>query len=119
MSEGVPQEYLDEPRRYFLEWIPELLRAHDGADDHFGKFEAVAQFHLTGDEGGWYYFALGGGAVDVAEGQHPKPSFTLTMSVDTWRHLNQGASGLRAYLRGDVKFQGSRWKFLRVTRLFS
>lgn len=119
MSEGVPAQYLAEPRRYFLEWIPQLLRDTDGAKAHFGKLDAVAQFQLTGDGGGSYYFALGGGGVQVCEGQHSRPSFTLTMSVDTWRQLNQGASGLRAYLRGDVKLSGSRWTFLKVARLFS
>ncbi len=118
-AEGVPPEYLEEPSRYFLEWIPRLLREHDGAHAHFGKVEAVAQFHLTGDRGGWWYFELGKDGVHVSDGQHPKPSFTLTMDVEIWREINRGnLNGLRAYLRRDLKLKGSRWKLLRVARLF-
>ena len=118
-SEGVPAEYLEEPGRYFLEWIPQLLRDHDGASEHFGRMNAVAQFHLTGDRGGKWYFELGGGTVTVGEGLHAKPSFTLTMPVEVWRKLNRGqVGGLRAYIRGDIKLTGSRWKLLRVARLF-
>jgi putative sterol carrier protein len=119
-SDGVPAEYLAEPARYFLEWMPRLLRDVDGAKAHFGRMNAVAQFELSGEGGGAWYFALGGGTVEVAAGVHPKPSFTLAMTVDTWRQLNRGeVSGLRAYLRGDVKLTGSRWKLMRVSSLFS
>ena len=119
MSEGVPPEYLAEPRRYFLEWIPQLLRDHAAAGGHFGKVDSVAQFHLTGDAGGWWHFVLGKGTVAVAEGEHAKPSFTLTMDVEVWRKLNRGeVNGLRAWLRGDVKIAGSKLAFMRVARLF-
>ena len=120
MSEGVPEEYLEEPARYFLEWIPKQLDDNQGAHEHFSKANAVAQFHLTGDRGGWWYFVLGKGGVQASEGQHPKPSFTMTMDVDIWRQINRGTlNGLRAYIRRDLKFSGSRWKLLRVARLFS
>jgi putative sterol carrier protein len=117
---GVPPEYLEEPRRYFLEWIPELLRQHKAANKHFGKVESIAQFHLTGERGGWWHFVLGKGEVVVAEGEHPAPGFTLTMDVEVWRKLNRGeVNGLRAWLRGDVKITGSKLQFLRVAKLFS
>jgi putative sterol carrier protein len=119
VSEAVPAEYLAEPRRYFLEWIPHLLREHGEAGTHFGKVDSVAQFHLTGDRGGWWHFVLGKGAVAVAEGEHPAPSFTLTMDVEIWRRMNRGElNGLKAWWRGDLKFSGSRLAFLRVARLF-
>jgi putative sterol carrier protein len=119
VAEGVPPEYLAEPSRYFLEWIPSLLAQHEQAHGHFGKLEAVAQFHLTGERGGWWYFELGGGRVHVGEGRHAKPSFTLTMDVDVWRRINRGElNGLRAYLRRDLQLEGSRWKLWRVARLF-
>ena len=121
MSErAVPEQYLAEPERYFTEWIPQLLRDTEGATDHFGKVQAVAQFHLTGERGGKWYFDMGRGAVSVVGGEHAKPSFTLTMAVDVWQRMNRGElSGTRAYFRGDVKFKGSWLKFLRVAKLFS
>jgi len=118
-SEGVPPEYLEEPSRYFLEWIPQLLRDNDGASAHYGRTRTVAQFHLTGDRGGKWYFELGDGKVVVAAGAHAKPSFTLTMPVEVWRKLNRGeVGGMRAYIRGDIKITGSRWKLLRLGKLF-
>jgi putative sterol carrier protein len=119
VSDGVPPEYLAEPRRYFLEWIPALLEQHRAAHGHFGKVRSVAQFHLTGDAGGWWHFVLGGETVAVAEGAHPAPGFTLTMDVDVWRRLNRGeVNGLKAWLKGDVKISGSKLQFLRVAKLF-
>jgi putative sterol carrier protein len=119
MSDVVPPEYLEDPKRYFLEWLPQLLDATEGARRHFGRLDAVAQFHLTGDRGGWWYIHLGRETVWIDGGRHPSPSFTLTMPVDTWRQVHCGqVSGTRAYLRGDIKFAGSRWKFLRVLGLF-
>jgi putative sterol carrier protein len=120
VSEGVPPEYLEEPGRYFLEWIPLLLRDHRNANKHFGKVRSVAQFHLTGERGGKWHFVLGKGEVLVNEGQHPEPGFTLTMDVDIWRRMNRGElNGFKAWLKGDVKITGSKLQFLRVARLFS
>jgi putative sterol carrier protein len=119
-QDGVPPEYLDEPRRYFLEWIPRLLAQHREANKHFGKVQSIAQFHLTGERGGWWHFVLGQGEVVVTEGEHPTPGFTLTMDVEVWRKLNRGeVNGFRAWLRGDVKITGSKLQFLRVAKLFS
>lgn len=119
-SHAIPSEFLEHPARYFLEWIPQQLEAHDGAHAHFGKVNAIAQFHLTGESGGHWYFTLDRTGVHVSEGLHPNPSFTLTMPVPIWRRINEGTyNGLKAYLRRDLQFAGSRLKFLRVARLFS
>jgi len=119
MSEGVPEEFLAEPARYFLEFIPKQLEDNEGAHDHFRKVKAVAQFCLTGEGGGDWHFVLGGPKVVVSEGVHAKPSFTMTMDVDVWRKINRGTlNGLRAYIRRDLKFKGSRWKLLKVAKLF-
>lgn len=119
MSDGVPPEYLAEPRRYFLEWIPQLLRDHPDARRHFGQAGSIAQFHLTGDRGGWWYFVLADGDVTVGEGEHAAPGFTLAMAVEVWRRLNRSeVNGLRAWLRGDIKMTGSKRQLWRVARLF-
>ncbi len=120
VPDAPPAELLDQPNRYFLEWLPAQLEELGSSVGRLGRAGAIAQLHLTGDAGGSWYFDLNGGAVKVHGGQHPKPSFTLTLSVDTWRRLNLGQdNGLKAYLRGDVKITGSRLKFLRVARLLS
>jgi putative sterol carrier protein len=120
MSEGVPAEYLAQPDRYFLEWIPQLLRDNAAAARKLGRVDSVAQFHLTGDGGGSWHVVLGDGQVRVGAGRHGEPSFSLTMDIDIWRRLNRGElSGVRAWLRGDIVLTGSRLRFLRVARLFS
>jgi len=87
---------------------------------HLGQKRAVAQFALSGDDGGDWYIELGDGAVTPHRGRHDKPSFTLAMSVDTWRSLNKReTSGVRAYLRGDVKITGSVRALMRVAKLFA
>ena len=120
MSQGVPEEYLEQPGRYFLEFIPKQLDDNEGAHAHFRKVKAVAQFCLTGEGGGDWYFVLGGPSVVVGEGKHAKPSFTMTMDVNIWREINRGSlNGMRAYLRRDLKIKGSRWKLYKVAKLFS
>ena len=117
MRRGVPAEYLSQPDRYFLEWLPQRLDASD--QKQLGQKHAIAQFALSGDDGGQWYIELGNGAVVPHRGTHAKPSFTLAMSVDTWRSLNKREmSGVRAYLRGDVKITGSVRALLRVGKLF-
>jgi putative sterol carrier protein len=114
----VPAEYLAEPDRYFLEWLPTLVD-QDLARTRLKKVEAIAQFELTGDNGGAWYFELDRRGIAVKGGAHPKPSFTLTMPVGVWRQLNTGElGGLKAYMRGDIRFSGSRVQFFRVANLF-
>lgn len=109
----------DQPEPYFMQWIPGLIAAHDGAEAHFGRVRAVAQFHLTGPEGGDWHIVMGHGHVVVERGSHRKPSFALTLSVDTWRRLNaRELDGLAAYGRGLVKLEGSKVTLFRVARLF-
>jgi putative sterol carrier protein len=118
-GEGVPTEYLEEPARYFLEWVPQLLRDNRAAAHRFGRVESIAQFHLTGAGGGLWHFVMGDGDVKVESGRHPAPSFTLTMNVDTWRRINRGQlSGVRAWLTRRVAIAGSLRSFFRVARLF-
>jgi len=115
----VPSEYLDQPRRFFLEWIPQLLTMHRDGHRHFGRVSSVAQFHLTGETGGWWHIVMGNDQVVVVEGQHPQPGFTLTMEVALWRRLNRGeVNGFAAWVRGDLQISGSKRQFLRVARLF-
>jgi putative sterol carrier protein len=109
---------LAEPERYFLEWLPTLVD-QDLARRRLAKVEAIAQLQLVGDGGGAWYFELDRHGIAVKGGLHPRPSFTLSMAVDVWRRLNTGElGGLKAYMRGDIAFSGSRVQFFRVAALF-
>jgi putative sterol carrier protein len=116
----LPAEYLADPNRYFLEWIPRRLGEQPDLSTRFGRTDAVAQIQLTGPGGGLWHFILGRGAVVIEGGQHPRPCFTVSMPVATWRALRTGqASGLGAFLTGKIRIAGSKRKLFQVARLFS
>lgn len=121
MSAGaapIPDEYLADPGRYFLEWVPRVLAQQPDLGERFGRAGEIAQIHLTGDRGGWWHFVLAGGRVDVRAGRHERPSFTVTMDVDVWRGLRRGdRNGLVELLRGRIRLSGSKRALLRVGRL--
>ncbi len=103
----LPDEYLADPSRYFLEWIPQKLREDRELAQYYGARRAVAQIKLTGERGGTWHFVLGGGDVSVHAGRHPRPSFKVKMSVDTWRRTRRGQrSGLAAFFRRELKVGG-------------
>lgn len=115
----LPAEYLAEPDRYFREWIPRRLADDPTIASRFGDGGVVAEIRLTGDRGGTWQFALGGGRVAIESGSPRKPAFTVTMPVDTWRALRQGqVTGWRAFLRGELTISGSKLAALKVARKF-
>lgn len=118
-QQGIPEEYLEDPRRLFEELVPEMLETHPEARPHFAKGRAVAQIELTGARGGQWYFVMHKGDVRCTPGTHHKPSFRLIMTVETFQGLMRGKlNGLSAWMRGRVKIKGSKIAFLRVARLF-
>jgi putative sterol carrier protein len=116
----IPEEYLVDLDRYFLEWIPQRLDAEPDISARFCDADAVAQICLTGHGGGDWHFVLGSRRIDVARGNHPRPSFTISLAADTWRGMRAGKiSGLTAFARGKIKIRGSVRKLLRVARRFA
>jgi len=113
----LPDEYLADPRRYFNEYVPRRLAEDRSYADRLGDTKAIAQIHLTGDRGGSWHFVLGDGRVQLDNGEHAKPTFTVTMPVDTWREMRRGEiTGLRAFMRGKVKIKGSKLRLFRLAR---
>ncbi|MEZ4402984.1 MAG: SCP2 sterol-binding domain-containing protein [Kofleriaceae bacterium] len=117
MADPVDHPFLDEPDRFFMEWIPAQLAAHPAYRAQVGRDPAVAQIELTGDRGGTWNLVLGDGQVDVARGAHATPSFIITMAVGTFRKLREGQLGIPgALLRGKIKTRGSLGTLLKVGR---
>jgi len=109
--------FLDEPDRFFMEWIPEQLAAHPAYRAQVGRDHAIAQIELSGDRGGTWHVTMGDGDVAVARGPHAAPSFTIAMAVDTFRKLREGRIGVPgALLRGKIKARGSLGTLLKVGR---
>lgn len=115
----LPPEYLADPDRYFMEWIPKVLADRPDVAAKAGSVREVAQIELSGERGGTWHFVLGDGAVTVARGAHATPSFAILMAVDTWRNLRTGKQGLAgAIVRRKVRHRGSLRSLLRVGALF-
>lgn len=115
----LPEKYLADPDLYFMEWVPLKLDENPDLASSVGDTRAVAQIRFTGERGGVWHFVLGDGKVAVERGAHERPSFTLTMKVETWRRMRTGRqNGLTAFLTGKVKFKGSLRTLIKVARLF-
>ena len=115
---SLPPEYLAEPDRYFMEWIPRVLTERPDIAAKLGSVREIAQIELSGDRGGTWHFVLGDGQVAVARGPHGKPSFEIAMSVETFRGLREGKVGVPgAVLRRKIRTRGSLRALLRVGAL--
>lgn len=115
-----PREYLDDPSRYFLEWLPQKLEAEDDLSCCVPDVKEIAQIRLTGERGGVWHFVVDHGTLDVVSGAHERPSFTLVMSVDTWRDMERGKrSGFKEFLLRRIKIEGSKLAYLRCAKLFT
>lgn len=115
----LPDEYLAEPDRYFTEWLPLRLEENPNLARRVGNTREVAEIRLTGERGGVWHFVLADGDVAIARGSHAKPSFTLTLAVDTWRRMRRGQqNGLTAFLTGKVKLRGSVRALVKVAKIF-
>ncbi len=117
MAEPEAHPFLDEPDRFFMEWIPAQLAAHPAYRAQVGRDHAIAQIELSGERGGTWHVTMGDGEVAVARGPHAAPSFTIAMAVDTFRKLREGRVGVPgALLRGKIKARGSFGTLLKVGR---
>lgn len=113
----LPEEYLADPRRYFDEYVPRRLAEDSSYAERLGDTSAVAQIQLTGECGGTWHFVVGDGRVEIDAGQHDRPNFVVTMPVETWRQMRRGEiTGVRAFMRGQVKIKGSKLKLFRLAR---
>jgi putative sterol carrier protein len=117
MAEPAEHPFLDEPDRFFMEWIPEQLAAHPTYRAQVGRDRAIAQIELSGGNGGTWHLVLGDGEVAVARGPHATPSFAIAMSVETFARMRTGKLGIPgALLRGKLKTRGSLGTLLKVGR---
>jgi putative sterol carrier protein len=120
MAEPLPPQYLAEPDRYFMEWIPTVLAEKPELRERAASSQTVAQIMLSGDRGGTWHVVLGEGKVVVGRGAHQRPSFVVEMAVDTWRSMRQGELSMaRALVRREVRTKGSLRAMMRVAKLFS
>jgi putative sterol carrier protein len=113
------EDYLDDPDGFFMKGIPGYLVEKPEVAAKVGSVHEVAVIELAGERGGTWHFVLGDGQVAIDRGDHPKPSFTIAMSVETFRGLREGKVGIPgAVLRRKIRTRGSLRALLRVGALF-
>jgi len=72
--------------------------------------DAVIQMDITGAGGGQWYLTLKDKKLALAEGQHEKPSATVTVSADDWlRVINRTANAESLYMMGKIRITGSMY----------
>jgi len=111
-------EYLDDPNGYFLEQVPKSLARRDELMERLQDTSAIAQIVLSGPSGGTWHFLIEAGQVDVAAGAHEMPTFTVTMSVKTYRALRQRELDPKvAFVSGKIKIRGSMTTAMRIATM--
>ncbi len=100
-------------RELFL-GMPQAFQAHKAAGENL-----VFQFHITGEEAGDWQVIIAEGRCRVAEGVHPRPTVTLTLSDRDWLDLARGKlGGMKAVMTGRLKVKGNLMAAQKLGSLF-
>ncbi len=81
---------------------------------------ATYQFDLTGDNGGTWQVAVGGGSCTVSQGAgNPSPNITITMSASDYVDMVSGKLNAQmAFMGGKLKIKGDMSLALKMQQLF-
>ncbi len=113
-----PLDPLDDPHRYFAEHVPASIARRGDLSAVLGDLEAVAEVVVEGPEGGTWHFAIGAGEVRLEDGPHEAPTFTVRISLDTFRRLRSKELAPRtAFMMGKVKLFGRKSTAMRLAAL--
>lgn len=92
----------------FADIVNEAKQRAEQADPSKSKgINAVFQFDLSGDEGGFFYLNVQDGKVEAEEGQHDSPNVTISMSSDDYKAMNEGkVNSTSLFMAGKLKIKG-------------
>lgn len=94
--------------------MPESFQA-----DKAAGVDAVFQYKITGPGGGEWYAAIKGGACDVKQGIHEKPTTTIIMSDEDFIELISGQlNAMKAFTSGKLKVEGDIMKSQLLEKVF-
>jgi len=115
------EEPIVDPRPYFERYVPAALaRKRDWLRDVLRDIHAIGQIEVEGEGGGVWHFAIDGGAVRFAAGPGEAPTFTIQLSVQTFRRIRASElSPRRAFMRGKVRVQGSKPTAMKIASLLT
>jgi len=92
---------------------------------HFNKeaakgLNAIFQFDLSGDGGGKWHVLVNNDQCQVAEGSHPSPNITISMTAKDYLDMIAGKlNGQMAFMTGKLRIAGDMGLALRLQSLFT
>lgn len=103
------------PSEFFTHWIGEAVASDPERAARLHDTHATIQFELVGNPGGVFNVTIVDGAIEGHVGPAPDADLRVTVDVETWRALNQGAiSAPEALLRRRLSMHGSLILALRL-----
>ncbi len=87
--------------------------------DAAGGVDEVYQFDITGEGGGRWYARVRDRACEVVEGNHDKPSVTITMGAADYIDMVEGRlHGQVAFMTKRMKLTGSMLHAVKMNQIF-
>ena len=87
--------------------------------DNAEGLDAVAQFDLTGENGGYRYVTVADGKCEVDEGSADAPTATVTMDGDDYSDMVSGElNAVSAFMSGKVKVEGDLTAVMKLQGAF-
>lgn len=84
-----------------------------------GDFSGIIQFHITGDQAGWYYLWFKEGRCSFGEGKAENPGVTIHTPWDVWQAISSGEiSGQEAMMQGKYTVEGDLGLLMRMGQIF-
>ena len=84
-----------------------------------GGVDEVYQFDITGAGGGKWYAQVKDRQCTVVEGEHEKPSLTITMGAADYLAMAEGRlNGQVAYMTRKMKLKGNMLHAIKMNQIF-
>ena len=81
--------------------------------------DAVFQYHITGDNGGYWFAVIKDSKIDFSDGQHTDPDLTVTMSDDDYIEMAEGRlNGQMAFMTGKLTVKGDMKLAMKLYQIF-
>jgi putative sterol carrier protein len=81
---------------------------------------AMIQFNLSGENGGFYWLRIVDGQCESGEGQIENPKMTLKALADDWYAVSTGKmNAMQAFMSGKLKIEGDMGIAMKLQTMFA
>ncbi len=95
------------PQKFYLEWLPEQIKANPQDAEKAKALNAVVQFVITGEGGGNFIINFSPDGIETKEGSDPNAKMTMTIDSKDWKELTLGRLNPQmAFMSGKLKIKG-------------